>query len=155
MRMLRQLFGPSRTSFRARLTLEALDGRLPPSSLIGTDPSTDSSLVIPASAATTSQTPTANPTNTAPQIINFTNVEVVGGVCTFSGDVVDEAPAGLTITLDGQPPSVRGVTVTTDANGHFAKSVLMKAGDNGIVTAETVDAQGLASNVPMTLVTGN
>ncbi|QJW99415.1 hypothetical protein [Frigoriglobus tundricola] len=164
MRFLRQMFGPSPTPLRARLTLEALDGRLPPSTITGTgtDPLDSSALVIPVSAAsttTTSSTPStsATPTNAAvtqPQIINFTWSEGTGGIVTFTGQVIDPAPGGLTVSFGGDPESLQGVKTTTDANGNFSKTLIMKTNgtDNGTATAQTTDKQGLQSNIAMTYV---
>lgn len=132
------------TPLRTRLRLESLDARCTPSSLIsdtGGDPSTG--------AAT--QYVTAPPQNAAPQIINFEGVEIVGGMWEFTGDVVDETPGGLTITFGGEPVSLRNQTTTTNASGHFdvVYYVNTDGSDNGLVTAQTVDPQGLASNVAM------
>jgi hypothetical protein len=149
------------------LTLEALDLRLPPSSL---DPAaTDSTLAPPGTATpvliaastapATTTTTTTNPTPTTPtgspavppQLVNFLAVPVVGGLWSFSGDVIDAAPAGLTVALGGEPPSLQGVKTTTDANGHFSVSVLMHTdgSDNGYAAAQTADGTGTASNVAL------
>jgi hypothetical protein len=87
--------------------------------------------------------------NLSPRIINFVGVEVAQGLFVFSGDVVDEAPGGLTIYFGGEPVSLQGVTVTTDASGHFEKAIFVNTdgSDNGIATAHTFDSQGLQSNV--------
>lgn len=89
------------------------------------------------------------PANQPPRVANFMAVEVAGGAYEFSGDVFDEAPAGLTVTLGGEPGSLQGVTTTTDAAGHFVVAVLVRTdgSDNGLATAQTTDAGGLASNV--------
>ena len=164
MRLLRQLFGPSPSQFRARLALESLDGRFSPSTITGTDTNPDSALtdpsalVIPVSAATTttSTTPTytANTAGTSPQIINFTWSEGTGAIVTFTGQVVDSAPAGLTVNFGGDPVSLENKTATTDANGNFSLTLIMKTNgtDNGTATAQTTDKQGLQSNMAMTVV---
>jgi len=185
-----------------QLRLEALDPRLPPSSLAptATDPTLDTTptgTTTPAQTAapTTTQIATAstvpldpiatttgttapaagttaptgtisptgtNSTNTAsttpvvsapapPQVVNFQGVEVTGCLWRFTGDVVDGAPAGLTVALGGQPPSLQGVTATTDANGHFDVSVSMQTNgaDDGYAAAQTADGAGTASNVAL------
>ena len=124
---------------KTRLRLESLDSRCTPSSLSdlsGDDGSGTMYLAAP-------------PENAAPQIINFTGAEVVGGAWRFTGDVVDESPGGLTITFGGEPVSLQGETATTDGSGHFELSVLLHTdgSDNGLATARTVDNHGLASNV--------
>jgi len=164
------MFGPSPTQFRARLTLEPLDGRLAPSTITTTNTDTldSSALVVPVAAATTttsatttSATTTAQPTGTSdtavtqPKIINFTWSESVGGIVTFTGQVVDPAPAGLTVKFGGDPASLQGKTATTDANGNFSLTLIMQTNgtDNGLATAQTTDSQGLQSNMAMTYVT--
>jgi hypothetical protein len=150
----------SPTGFRARLTLEALDARLSPSSLIAYP-----DVPIPGSTETPVQVTSPPPApeddeelflfgdgaNAPPQIVNFAAVEIVGGLWRFTGDVVDEAPGGLTVTFGGEPVSLQNVTVTTDANGHFEKTVLLHTdgSDNGLASAQTVDGGGLASNVAL------
>ena len=87
--------------------------------------------------------------NVAPRVTNFAAVAGVGGVWRFTGDVIDEAPAGLTITFGGEPASLQNLTATTDANGHFDKTVLLHTdgSDDGMASAKTTDAAGSASNV--------
>jgi hypothetical protein len=89
--------------------------------------------------------------NAAPRIVNFQGVEVVGGLWRFTGDVLDEDPAGLTVTFGGEPSSLQGMTETTDANGHFEKTMLLKTdgSDNGLASAQTVDRGGLVSSVAL------
>jgi len=91
----------------------------------------------------------AGPAPTPPQIVNFMAVCNQGNLWEFSGDVQDRAPGGLTVTLGGQPASLQGVAVTTDANGHFDTVIAMQTNgnDSGTATAQTTDAQGLQSNV--------
>ena len=140
MRIFRRTRGPGATRNRVRLALETLDSRLPPSSLL--DPP-DTPLLMTLDGGRTG--------NVAPQIVNFTAVEVVGGMWRFTGDVIDEAPGGLTITFGGEPDSLQGVTTTTDANGHFDIVLLLNTdgSDNGLASAQTVDGGGLASNVAL------
>jgi hypothetical protein len=175
------------------LRLEALDLRLPPSSLF--DPAADTLVPVlpppdvgtpaqlaaptgtsqppapspapltpteppaeaappPTTTAGTTQDPTflpAQKTNLGPQIVNFQAVEVVEGLWKFTGDVIDEAPGGLTVHFGGQPVSLQGVTTTTDAGGHFDKSVLLNTdgSDNGLASAQTFDAGAQASNIAL------
>lgn len=126
---------------RARLSLEPLDWRATPSSLIDPltgAPSSDSEYIAYDRSA-----------NQAPQIINFGGGQESGNIWIISGDVVDEAPGGLTVTLGGDPVTLRGQTLTTDANGHFELAVALNTDgtDDGRLTAQTTDAQGLASNL--------
>ena len=155
----------SATRNRARLTLEALDLRLPPSSLLGT--SVDEQVPDPYSPGAPTQAPPVTTEeeedegrfltdgggvpNVAPEIVDFTAVEVVGGLWRFTGDVLDEAPGGLTITFGGEPESLQGESTTTDANGHFDVAILLNTdgSDNGLASAQTTDGGGLASNVAL------
>jgi hypothetical protein len=93
----------------------------------------------------------ASTTTAGPQIVNFTAIEVVGGLWRFTGDVIAEAPGGLTVSFGGEPISLQGVTTTTDDKGHFDKAVLLNTdgSDNGLASAQTVDSNGLASNVAL------
>ncbi|MBP3959494.1 hypothetical protein J8F10_29980 [Gemmata sp. G18] len=179
MRSFRQASGSSANRFRARLSLEALDSRLAPSSLL--DDSTQGVFVLlpapvidPANVIAVSSAPlpgaTADPTlvrmdadatqeiyapvtavNVAPRIINFKGVEAIGGVWRFSGDVIGPAPAGLVIQFGGVPATLQNKATTTDATGHFSVTYLMKMDgtDNGLASAKTTDANGLASNLAL------
>lgn len=131
---------------RARLRLEALDLRLAPAY----DPLTGE--WIPDPPPPEPNPPIAVPVpeaNAAPRIINFVAVETGAGMWTFTGEVVDEAPGGLTITFGGVPVSLQGKTTTTDASGHFAVAfeMNMDGTDDGLATAQTVDSAGQVSNV--------
>jgi RNA polymerase sigma factor (sigma-70 family) len=86
-----------------------------------------------------------------PLIVNFQAVEVVEGIWQLTGDVIDEAPGGLTVAFGGEPVSLRNVTATTDASGHFEETLLLNAGgsDAGIASAQVVNAHGRASNVAL------
>ena len=59
--------------------------------------------------------PTDGDSNAAPRVVNFMAVEIISGLWRFTGDVIDEAPGGLTVTLGGEPESLQNVTTTTDA----------------------------------------
>lgn len=149
-----------RTRNRACLGLEALDLRLPPSSLFSadlglTDPTvvnTDTTAVAIHLGATLSRgTGTAD---TGPRLTNFAAIEIVGGLYRLEGDVIDPAPAGLTVTFGGDPDSLRDTTTTTDANGHFSKVVDVKTdgSDDGTLSAQAVNAAGVATNIAQTLI---
>ncbi|AMV23356.1 hypothetical protein VT84_03035 [Gemmata sp. SH-PL17] len=174
MRSLRQ--APVGGGTRVRLTLEALDARLSPSSLfspvldnnLGLSPApvpvdtpdlialpsvprSDDPTVVALDGGETQLIPAPAPTaNVVPCIVNFRGVEVMGGVWRFTGDVVSTAPGGLTISFGGEPNTLQDKSTTTDTNGHFDKTYLMKrdGSDNGLATAQTV-ANGLASNLAM------
>jgi len=92
--------------------------------------------------------------NQAPIISNFAHQFGVGGICTFTGQVTDETPGGLTIRFGGYPNSLQGKTTTTEATGAFTYSiVLLRNGtDTGVAEVQTTDPQGLDSNVPNTFV---
>lgn len=66
----------------------------------------------------------------------------------FTGFVQDESPSGLTVTFGGL---VQGST-TTNSNGEFAFVTSIPTGSTGLVTASTIDAQGLASNTAQCIV---
>jgi hypothetical protein len=123
---------------RARLSLEALDGRFCPDGNDATNPSGTLYLVT-----------TPPDVNAPPEIINFTAVEISSGVVNISGTVVDEDPAGLTVTFQGPQTAINGKTVTTASSGTFSLTVTLAidGSDDGMVSAQTVDRAGLASNV--------
>jgi hypothetical protein len=78
----------------------------------------------------------------APVISGLTVSETGNGrMVNVSGTVMDEAPAGRTVTLGG----VVSGTTNTDSNGHF--SVTLEASSLGMVTAVTSDAWGQESAV--------
>ena len=152
---------PHTTPPRARLQLEALDLRLAPSSLdpltggyIPTAPAPFVATTTQSSVFVDPEVPPEVATNVAPRIVNFVAVETARGLWTFSGDVIDEAPGGLTITFGGVPVSLQNRTTTTDANGHFSVAFLMNTdgSDDGTATARAVDSAGLASNLAIYIV---
>jgi hypothetical protein len=119
---------------RARLALEALDGRYVPSALpTGGQPALDSAYAAPA--------------NAAPVIVDFTDEEVGIGLFILTGRVVGEAPGGLTVTFGGAVASISGRTVVTDEDGNFSLLVRVKADgtESGTVSATVTDAQGVQS----------
>ncbi len=138
LRPLDQQSPPPPGRFRARLRLEALEGRDQPSSLTDFGSANDPPPLAPLVLAV----------NAAPQIVDFTAEQVGNGLFVFSGRVIDEAPGGLVVTFGGGVPSVSGLTAMTDANGMFSLTVRLQTNgtDTGTVSAITVDAQGLSSN---------
>jgi hypothetical protein len=93
----------------------------------------------------------ANRVDAAPRIEKFAAVEVVRGLWRFSGDVIDAAPGGLTVTFGGEPDTLQGKSTTTDARGHFDMAFLMNTdgSDNGLASAQAVGRGGLRSNVAL------
>ena len=81
-----------------------------------------------------------------PEIVNFTATEGTNRYWTFSGQVIDETPAGLTVNFGGIP-SLEGATATTDTNGCFSYCVQLYSGESGTATAQTTDWWGQTSNV--------
>jgi Glucodextranase, domain B len=83
--------------------------------------------------------------NAAPQIVDFTRY-MEGSSWVIEGRVVDEHPAGITVTFHSSIPELDGRTATTDADGHFEISFIPPSGfKGGTVSAQAVDAQGLVS----------
>jgi hypothetical protein len=120
-------------SVRTILRLENLEGRAQPSSLDpGGDPLGGQYLI-------------AAP-NDAPQIVDFSAREVGTGLFLVSGRVIDEAPGGLTVTLDGDT-AANGLTTTTLGDGSFSLLVRLPTDGtgSGYIIATTVDNQGLVS----------
>ena len=98
-----------------------------------------------------SNTASATVTNAAPIINNFTASWGGAGLCTFQGQVVDEFAPGETVDLWGVPTlnGQQGYTsVTVNSNSMFIYTTPMTPQDQGMVSAEAFDWQGLASNVP-------
>lgn len=85
--------------------------------------------------------------NQAPRIEVFCS-EIGVGQFRVYGRVTDESPGGLTVHLGGIP-SAQGETMTTWEDGTFSMILYVKTDgtDVGVVSAQTTDAQGLASNV--------
>jgi hypothetical protein len=84
----------------------------------------------------------------SPVIVNFVCVGTTGGVWTFSGTVLDDTPAGLTVRLGGAPISLQNQTAMTDSGGNFTKSFVLRTdgSDAGTATADTTDLAGNPSN---------
>jgi hypothetical protein len=84
----------------------------------------------------------------APVIVNFACAGTSGGVWTFSGQVLDDTPGGLSVRLGGAPATLQNQSATTDSNGFFSKSFVLQTNgsDTGTATADTTDRDGNASN---------
>jgi hypothetical protein len=123
---------------RAFLRLEALDPRDQPSSL---DPS-----AAPAADGTPVRVADQQ-TNRPPEITNFTAREIGSGLFLITGQVVDENPGGLVVTLDGST-SAAGRSTTTNDDGSFSLLVQLATDgtDSGYITATTTDDFGLVSD---------
>jgi hypothetical protein len=137
-------------AFRTRLTLESLDLRAAPASLSGTDSDvvhypTDgtSDVVLVADQGGTDSRAAA-----APRITGFAGEEERRGWYVFTGRVTADQPGGLTVTFRGVP-SLEGKTVVTASDGTFELRVEVQTdgSDEGTVTAQTTDANGVPSNV--------
>jgi hypothetical protein len=127
------------TPFRSRLGVEVLEGRVQLSAinpLLVSSPPVADSRIIP---------------NSPPQIVNFTAEQIGNGLFVFTGHVIDESPAGLTVTFGGGVPTIAGQTTLTDANGDFSYTIRLKTDgtDSGTVSAATVDPLGAPSNVAL------
>lgn len=140
-----------------RLGLERLDDRNAPSSLAGNAVASTDWLPVatndslPDYSAASYSDPNPNPDgNLKPVIGNFRVTVEPGFQGRFSGKVVDENPAGLTVTLTGPQGCLGGAagkTVTTDAEGNFVfLGQLVTGVDCGVVSADTTDAQGAAAD---------
>jgi hypothetical protein len=85
-------------------------------------------------------------TNSAPSITNFNGSEGPGHLWTFTGRVVDEAPAGLTVVFTSGMPSLHQASCTVQADGSFSYSVLLcDPNDHGTVEAKVTDWWGAQS----------
>lgn len=90
-------------------------------------------------------------TSSAPSIINFTATRSVNTVYIFTGQVLDESAAGLTVSFGGLQ-SLLGKTATVAPNGTFSLTVELAQGEEGCATAQTTDWWGLVSQVAEALV---
>jgi hypothetical protein len=94
-----------------------------------------------------SSSATALITSPPPVITLFQAIEEPGGCWTFQGHVSSPAPQGMVIQFGGNPWCT-GKTATVDANGNFCVTYYMPfLPITGIVTAQTADEWGQASNV--------
>jgi hypothetical protein len=145
---------------RTRLSVQALDDRAAPSSLLATEDDRRAeaawdeaaAYLSPSGGPTASMMPVGGvgdrgPTNQPPQIVDFAVVRLDTGRYQFTGRVIDEAPGGLAVTFGGVPTAV-GQTTTTNADGTFSLTLQMQTdgSDMGTVTAVTQDVVGLWSN---------
>jgi hypothetical protein len=89
--------------------------------------------------------------NAVPVITDFDASETMAGLYMFSGQVVDENPANLTIYFGGSPVSMPGQTTVTESDGWFSFVIQLHTdgSDAGTVTAYTVDDAGQQSNLVM------
>jgi hypothetical protein len=85
--------------------------------------------------------PPPPPPNLAPLIFNFMGINGAT-MWTFTGQVVDEHPAGLVVTFGGLLSGHQ--TSVQDAAGHFYYNVQLQG--PGMVTAHTIDDQQKESN---------
>jgi hypothetical protein len=84
--------------------------------------------------------------NSAPSITNFSGSEGPGHVWTFTGRVVDESPAGLTVVFTSGMPSLSQASCTVQADGCFSFSVVLAdPNDHGTVEAKVTDWWGAQS----------
>ncbi|MBI5761028.1 MAG: Ig-like domain-containing protein [Planctomycetales bacterium] len=88
------------------------------------------------------------PTNDPPVIVGFGWANYSGTVYVFSGQVMDEHPAGLTVTFGG---TLEGFSATTAADGTFTFSKVLGPEDMGLVSASTVDNMGSMSSAVQTV----
>lgn len=112
---------------RARLQLEDLAGRITPSG--------------PGDPGDTGGPPLIM--DAPPQIIDFDVVDIGNGQWRVSGEVQDEEPGNLTITLGGSIDSVSGSTCTTLVDGTFSMIVVVTS--SGMIIPHTVDGAGHGS----------
>ncbi|MBX9582378.1 MAG: hypothetical protein K2X87_18910 [Gemmataceae bacterium] len=137
---------PRRTRPAAALAVALVAGLLAANLAGGSEPPAAGFGSGPATLGPPAPGPDPEP-NTAPTIVDFAAEEILPGVFRFTGRVVDEAPANLTITFGGVP-SARGKTAITGADGKFSVNITLRRDgtDAGTVTAKTKDFQGLPSN---------
>jgi hypothetical protein len=84
--------------------------------------------------------------NSAPSITNFSGSEGPGHVWTFTGRVVDEAAAGLSVVFTSGMPSLTQASCTVQGDGTFSYSVVLAdPNDHGTVQAKVTDWWGTES----------
>lgn len=81
--------------------------------------------------------------NQPPLVYDFYGTSDGYGNWTFTGRVADESAGNLTVTLGSL---VSGSTISA-TDGTFSYATFISPGTAGTVTAQTVDSQGLVSNV--------
>lgn len=86
--------------------------------------------------------------NRPPEIVNFSVYDFGGGWCLISGQVLDEQPAGLTVSFGGSVATMSGQSTTTAADGTFSVLVQLQTdgSDTGFLLAIATDDQGLKSD---------
>lgn len=86
--------------------------------------------------------------NAAPQIVNFAVTPVGDGWYMLTGHVVDEAPYGLSVELNGNSTTLQGLRADVDQSGDFSFLVELQTdgSDDGLVYATTEDWSGLFSD---------
>jgi hypothetical protein len=87
--------------------------------------------------------------NCPPEIVDFAAAPAENGCFLISGRVIDEHPAGLTVSFGGDVATLYGQTTMTDENGCFSVLVYLNPNgtDTGWLTAVTQDDAGQSSNV--------
>jgi hypothetical protein len=83
------------------------------------------------------------PLPTPPVIQNFNGVKSPGGNWVFTGTVVDNNPAGITVTFGG----LASGTATTQADGSFIFITTIPVGSIGQVSAQATDSVGMQSTI--------
>ncbi len=89
------------------------------------------------------------PTDLAPVIVDFTYTVDEYGTAEFTGRVIDEDPAALTVAFAGGPDSLAGAYAPVAADGTFKLVAALSpdGSDQGTVYAWTMDGAWQQSNV--------
>ncbi len=125
---------------RIRLTLEALDGRELPGTLVTGD------------GPQTSTQPAAAAQNQKPAISNFQAVVGPNGQVTFSGLVTDDSPvAGYVVHITGDNGINLSAVVQPD--GTFQVTTFVSGSSDVTVQATVTDSQGATSDPAYTTFT--
>lgn len=90
-------------------------------------------------------------TNQAPVIAPFFATRD-GNAWIIQGTVADEFAPGLVVTFHSSIPSIDGRTTTVLSDGSFFIVAYLKIGESGVVSADTTDWFGIASNTAYTWV---
>ena len=91
--------------------------------------------------------------STAPVISDFTCINEIGDIWTFTGDVsdYDDAVEGYVVTFGGVLASYN-LTTTVDEDGVFSLTVELVGLQGGTATAQTIDPHGVLSDLAGCLV---
>lgn len=89
------------------------------------------------------------PGNIAPAILSFEAVNEFGNYWDFRGEIDDELPGGCVINFGGL---LDGHSVDVDIDGTFSYVLELDEDDEGLVTAQAVDSEGLESEIAEDLV---